>query len=415
MAAKNPNADAEMEELRSRLEWMDEERRKTAHRVIEFEQRLTQQERLIESRQLRIDELEEKLSRTTIQLARLSQLDSLLQHFKDELIQLVEQYDQRRIQGMEEFEKLRRVENEVHRREISDLRKDISGIGRIENEMEMRVAEEARLSKLLGGIQGRISSVENNTETWDRELKFLDEAGRNTTRSIAELETKIIENYKLIEPFDGRFDITNHSLVKLQTNVQELETANAELRQSMKSWSEQIQIGEYERNQRIDAWQHVLDEFREEMKRFNSERVKFANQNKEAKSALETMAEWQKQIELQEHETAELARVEANRMKALWDDFLLEDEKRWKNFEIDRGQRWSGAQRRNKEIAGQFNNIVEEMAQIQQEKDALWRIQNAQSDAIKKWPRLWLEEVEKAISHDPNSRRQPALVPVREE
>jgi hypothetical protein len=49
------------------------------------------------------------------------------------------------------------------------------------------------------------------------------------------------------------------------------------------------------------------------------------------------------------------------------------------------------------------------------ESDALWRVQAAQSDAMKKLPRIWLEEVEKAIAHNPDSRRQPALVPVRDE
>jgi len=52
---------------------------------------------------------------------------------------------------------------------------------------------------------------------------------------------------------------------------------------------------------------------------------------------------------------------------------------------------------------------------LEQEKDTLWRIQNAQTDAMKKWPRIWLEEVEKAIAHNPNSRRQPTKVQVREE
>ena len=52
---------------------------------------------------------------------------------------------------------------------------------------------------------------------------------------------------------------------------------------------------------------------------------------------------------------------------------------------------------------------------IEQEKDDLWRVQNAQADVMKSLPRIWMEEVEKARAHNPNSRRQPALVPVREE
>jgi hypothetical protein len=59
--------------------------------------------------------------------------------------------------------------------------------------------------------------------------------------------------------------------------------------------------------------------------------------------------------------------------------------------------------------------IEEIINDLKQEKDTLERIQAAQADAIKQWPRIWLEEVEKAINQNPNRRRQPALVPVREE
>ena len=39
----------------------------------------------------------------------------------------------------------------------------------------------------------------------------------------------------------------------------------------------------------------------------------------------------------------------------------------------------------------------------------------AQADALKQWPRVWVEEVEKTLAQNPNRRRQPALVEVPEE
>jgi hypothetical protein len=127
------------------------------------------------------------------------------------------------------------------------------------------------------------------------------------------------------------------------------------------------------------------------------------------------MAEWQKQIEQRQNEASELTRVEANRIKALWDNFVTENDKQRTNFEVDQDQRWSAAQRREKKILVQIQELALEAEQIEQDKDTLWRVQTAQAEAMKKWPRILLEEVEKAIAHNPNSRRQPALVPVRED
>lgn len=405
----------ELSELVSRLEWMDEERRKTGHKLAELEQRLSGQEREIEGRDQRIEELEEKLSRTTTQLARLSQLDGQLRQFKDELVKLIEQYDQRHIKSTEESTKLRRVEHEIHSRELAEIRKEISAISRLENDMGLRQAEEARLANLIGLFKGRISASENQVENLGRDLKFLEEAERKNARTLTELQTDLFEKGKKFEPLDNRLEILAFKVGKLESSMPELTDLISETRQNVKSWSEQVQVGEHERNQRLENWRRVLDEQQGRLEQFNLEWVRFSDQYKEARMAVQTLGEWQTQIEQQQREAAELARVEANRLRTLWDNFELEQEKHWKAVELDREQRWTNSQRHEREIREEILVLESELDKLGQEKDTLLRIQTAQAEAVKKLSRIWVEEVEKAIAHNPNSRRQPTRVQVREE
>jgi hypothetical protein len=131
--------------------------------------------------------------------------------------------------------------------------------------------------------------------------------------------------------------------------------------------------------------------------------------------AVQTLSQWQEQIEKQQREAAELLRMETHRMQSRWDTFVHEDEKKWKNFEVDAEQRWLAANRHEREVREQMNVVEEALERLKQEKDLIWRVQAAQADAMKQFPRIWLEEVEKALSQNPGRRRQPALVPVREE
>jgi hypothetical protein len=55
------------------------------------------------------------------------------------------------------------------------------------------------------------------------------------------------------------------------------------------------------------------------------------------------------------------------------------------------------------------------LEELKQDQDKMWRVQSAQTDAIKQIPRIWQEEVEKTLANDPNRRRQPALIPVQED
>ena len=415
MAKNETPQQQDIAELQSRLDWLDEERRKLARRLAELEQRTTAQDRELQSREQRIKDLEQQLSRQAGQLARFPQVDTQLLQFKDEMVQLIEQYEKRRLQSVKEQERLHRVEQEVWVREIADIRKELPAIPKLQNDMELRKAEENRLASLIGVLQGKVNLVAKQAEDWTRGMTFLEESERQNNRYISELQANILEVNKRWEPIQTRLEVLGSVQARSESAINALVEALSEVKQGTQSWMEQIQLGEYERNQRLDNWRRQLDEQRDVMEDYGRQWIQYADQYKESKMALQTLAEWQKQIEQQQRETSEAMRVESNRLRSLWDNFVTDNEKRWKTTDLDHEQRWQGSQRRERQFQEQLHELEEVLKQIEADKEVLWRIQTAQADAIKTLPRIWLEEVEKAISLNPNSRRQPALVPVREE
>ncbi len=413
MAKKTSNSS--LDELNNRLEWFDEERRKNGKRLSELERQVSQQKRVIDGQESVIQELENRFAATASQLARLAQVDEQLQIFKNELVKLIEQYDERRVLGQDEIEKVRRLEHETYQREFSEIRKELAPVKPLQEEMEHRVAEAIRLSGLIGNAQGRFAKIDGDLEDKNREMGFLEEASNANNHALGKLEAGVIERIKRIESMEQRIDSAIYGLTRAQASVLELTDAVADLKQSVGQWTENIQSGEFERDQKISSWKRSMEEYGESMDRYAVDWIKFSEQYKVSKMAVQTMEEWQKQMETRQNETMELTRVEANRMKTLWDNFIAENEKLRRNFELDQDQRWTGAQRREKQILEQIHELSTTVEQIQQDKDTLWRVQTAQADAMKKWPRILLEEVEKAIAHNPDTRRQPALVPVREE
>ena len=405
----------EIEDIRKQLDWLDEERRKSNRKVAELEQKLEVRERDVSGRDRRIKLLEEQISKFNAQLSRIPQVDVQLTQFKDEIVQLIEQYDQRRLQSESELEAMRRVEHESNVREIADVRKELPAIGRLQREMELRQAEETRLANLIGQQKNKISTVGNRVDSWENSLSFLEEKEKQNARNLNDIQTNMIEVNKRWSPIDDRLDILASNLSKLDINVRTAVDAQQEIRESTKNWMEQIQIGEYERNQKLENWRLLLDEQSKTIEQFSREWVSFSDQYKEAKMAVQTLAPWQAQMEQQQRDAAELLRVESHRNQSSWDNFVLENDKRWKSYDLELEQRWSSLNRQMRQIGEQLILLEESLKQADMDKDTLWRVQTAQADALKQLPRMWLEEVEKAISQNPNRRRQPALVPIREE
>ena len=405
----------EINELEKRLGWLDQERLKSSKRTTALEQQLTVLERKLEGRDQRIKELEDKLLLANKRISRVSQSESDRELFKDEIVKLIDRSDKRRAEGQEELEKLRSVEHEMNQREFSDIKKQIAVIGRIQNDIEQLKSEEQRLTSLLGNQKTSIGSLTSEIENLGQQLAFITESERSNAKLIGDLQTTEVESLKKIEALDTRIEVTSHKQTRIQTKTQELTGAVADLQQSLKEKLDQFQISDHQRNKKLDDWQTNLDEFQHTMDRFNNEWVKFSTQYKESKMAVKTLLDWQSRIEAQQKEAAELARIESKQLMSRWENFLADQSKRWKNYEVDREQRWARADRWEKNILEQMQEIQDILGELQQEKDALWRVQSAQADVMKMLPRIWKEEMEKARSLNPNSRRQPALVPVREE
>ena len=93
--ATNATIAQDLNELRSRLEWLDDERRKVNRKLAEVEQQVTLQREELTKREQRIKELERQVTNLAVQLGRMPQVEARLSQFKDEMVQMIEQYDDR--------------------------------------------------------------------------------------------------------------------------------------------------------------------------------------------------------------------------------------------------------------------------------------------------------------------------------
>ncbi len=405
----------EMNDLRKRLDWFEEERRKVSRKQTELEQKLVTQERAINDRDQRVQELERQVTALNSQAARAPQGDLQLAQFRDDLVKMIEQYDRRRIEAERELDRVRRVEHESMTRELADLRKELPPFTRFEQDLQLRQAEDARLSALIGTVQNSFTTFRSQLEQAERTIGFLEEKEKQNNKNISAVQAVLPEANKKLDTLAGRIELATQGTLKVQATQQNLEAAQQKLRDSIKDWTEQVQIGEHERNQRLSAWQRTMDEHDASLQRFTQEWVKFNNQYSEARTAMDNLKVIQEHLEQRQKEASELVRIETKRMESRWEAFVQEEAKKWKNFESDFTQRQAISDRRERQIEEAFLELNAAIDRLQQDKDQLLRIQSAQAEAIKKWPVLWLEEIEKAMEQNPNRRRQPAATSVREE
>lgn len=405
----------EIEGLINRIEWLDEERSKLMAQSARMQHIIEQQERSLSEQKVKIESLENRIIDLAGTRARVSQIDTVLEQFKDEIVSMIDQYDQRHKIASDETNRLRRVENDVMTRELRELRAMIKEFDRLHTDMELRQAEESRLSNLLGSIQSRMTLIENKVDSNIQKVSFIGESEQQRTKMLNQTESSLSEIRRHVETAVGRTELFGSKITKIESFQKEVEENQEGMNRRLKEWADQIQLGEYERNQRLENMQQSLKEFQTRMNQYANEWAKFSDQYKSAQTAVDTLDSWRVQMDTLIRENVEANRIESNRMQTRWDAFLSENEKRWRNMQVDLNQSSTTLDRQNRQIQEQIHELQELSKQLDSERDALWRVQGAQLDAIKQLPRLWLQEVEKARQMDPNRRREPSLVAVDED
>ena len=300
----------------------------------------------------------------------------------------------------------------------------------IEQELELRQAEEVRLANLIGTQEGRFAPISAALEeARESSIKLLsrlsdvertvEETRRNTQDFNDNWKPIVTEVSRRVGPLTERLTVLNNSVLKSEASIQSLNSDQSEMRETLGTLSDQVQRGRTESTRQLEAWQVTIDEHKDTIERFTQQWLTLSNQYKEARMAVQNFAHWQKQLEQQKREASEMLRIESNRMQSRWDGFLLEIQEKLKNFELDLSQKWQAFEleneqkwvgaRRTEQVWREELGAVDELIQkLQQDnRNLIWRVQAAQADAIKKWPRLLMEEVEKAVELNPNRRLSP--------
>ena len=405
----------EIQNLQNRLSWLDGERRITNQRLAEMEQRIELQNREIDARDQRIQTLEEQLTVARKKLNGIVDVEDRLKVLRQEVVGMIDKVDERRQSAELEADRLRTVERQVTNRELESVRVQLPAIKRLQEQVDQTKTEDTRLLQQIANLQTQFPAYDSRIDSLNSATSYQKETVKQVQRQISRQDTTLIELGKRAESAEDRLGSLQISIGRLEASMQDFTRNQVTSRQQLREWMEQAKTADFDRTQRVATWQSEFEAYKQEMQKFHTQYLQVANQTREARAALQTLNEWRGQIERLQREEAEKNRVENERMRAQFQGFQDENNKFWKRVEIEATQRNSAGDRQFQQLSATLIELEGKLDKLRLEKDTLLRIQTAQSDAIKRFPTLWLEEVEKARSNDPNRRRSAAFAPIPDE
>jgi chromosome segregation ATPase len=375
------------------ITWLDEERRRDRGDLVKAQQRLEGQSGQIEDLTHTVQSLEGRLASAMAQLTRMDRIERAMEQLRNEIVLMIQKQEEERRQADRETARARLIEQENLSKTLADIRKELPRIQRLEEELQLRRAEEQRLGEAALTLQQRIAEVDKDLETRLRNLPYIEEQRVRDARRIAALQGETTELLKRTEAQVAKLSLLDEQTQRHKSQIEQLTAGFETLRQEQRAFVEEVQIKEQQRQRQMSTWEAEFAAYQERMDEYGKRMQRSTEQYELVKKALAELEQLEERLLRNQNEVAELQRIAEERQKQQLEHWDAEQEKRWKRQLLLWEQQWHDHDRRNDEQLARLDVVEERSADNEAQVAALWEAVEEQARHLANTAQQWVINV----------------------
>lgn len=404
-------ADMDITQVAQTITWLDEEHRRDRAELARSRQRLEIQETELQDMARRIQELEGRLASSQAQFIRFNQIEQSLDHLKNEMAIMLQKIDESRLQSERETERTRLSDREAVARAISEIRRELSRFTHIEEDLDLRRAEDQRLAEVVLNLRDQQTLLSKDLDERTRGLPYIGEQRQQDNKRIAQLQQETVELFKRVEHVGGRLPGLEEGIQRTERSTANIQPFATELKRTQEQFIEGQRLAEVERERRVNEWADDFEAMRLEIERHSKHVQGFAEQTESSKQALAALAKFEEQIRRDQNQLAELQRLSEERQHKELLDWQAENEKLWKKFQLEFEHSEQAQERTNQELASRFPPLEKTVAFQEQQNGYVWRVYEAYGAHQLAEAQRWLQMLGELMEGRPKSDGWSTSVP----
>ena len=353
--------------------WLDEERRKDKALIAKLEERSSTQAALLEEQARRIHSLDGELAAMRGTQLTIGTFDESMGRLRSEFLDALEQTRARREKVDDDLKRLREMDRDALTKALEAHQQDV--VNRLERELQPRKAEVERFSRVAQDLQTFADNLSKRLEDFERTLSFLEEQRRQDTRRISDINSELLELAKRMEEQVAKSTLLEELSRRNERAVEELSGTLLELKQERKQWMEQSALAEHQREQVMNDMVRRIDAFGEQMAGYGKQVEGWADTHRTMKKYIDDFERQTDRVERRLNEVTELQRLSEDRFRQEWEEFLQEDQKRWRQFTLNNEEAWRINEKQTDDMLAQLARLGERGERLVQRVQTLTKAQ----------------------------------------
>lgn len=329
----------EFEQLVKRLEWLDEEHRKTRSSIITIEERMTALEAKIDTVAKQVKPLPKQIADVANTAARLNQFDAIFKKQREDMNKAIDDIEKRFQKREKEIVQRHEKDFEPILKVLNELRQTMdSEFPPIKRDLKARVLEENRLRQEIQELKPPIEAAKRAAEEATIVQHAFDESRKQEAKRVADLQGDIAALRKRIEEAKAKADLNADSWKNMDIRIKELINSEAERKVAQNAFIDQQSLAHLDRERMYKEWKQRFDSITIQTETFDTQVQALEEMLRSAKRAQESYNELNIKLERRISEVTEMQRLSEDRLRQEWVTFKADDQKRWTGYSLSQDE-----------------------------------------------------------------------------
>lgn len=394
----------EFEQIVKRLEWLDEEHRKTRTSIITLEERMAALEGSIDAVSKQIKPLGKQIADISSTASRLDQFDAIFAKQREDLNKAIDTIEKRHEKREKELIKRHQQDLEALNTSIENLKK-ATDLSEIKRQLKALPNEDARLQQSIKDLSPHIDVAIRAAEDATRSQKAFEEARKQETKRIADLQGEITAVRKRIDEARAKADLTADNLKTLDSRMNELMVSETERRAAQTSFIEGQTVAQIDRERTYKEWKEKFDTVKQQAETLDHQITLLEETLRSAKKAQETYNELNTKLERRINEVTEMQRLGEDRLRQEWVTFKADDQKRWTGYTLARDEISKDLTRTVTKLEERIGKLDESAQTLQDQMHQTADATEQQLQELMNVAHEWLTAYERIMGHSKTTKK----------
>ena len=329
----------EFEQLVKRLEWLDDEHRKTKASISTFEERMIALESKIDSVAQQLKPLPKQIADVASTASRLNQFDAIFKKQREDMNKAIDDIEKRFQTREKEVTTRHQKDFEPILKALNELRQTLeSEFPPIKRDLKTRVLEENRLRQEIQELKPPIEAAKRAAEEATIVQHAFDENRKQEAKRVADLQGEIAALRKRIEEAKAKADLNADSWKNMDIRIKELLQSEVDRKAAQNAFIDQQSLAHLDRERMYKEWKQRFDSITIHTQTFDTQVQALEEMLRNAKRAQESYNELNVRLERRISEVTEMQRLSEDRLRQEWVTFKADDQKRWIGYTLSQNE-----------------------------------------------------------------------------